>query len=277
MDTIGEICSVHRRRHPLKNHNIELFSDYFAQETNIFTRADARIKLFFVLLTLALSLLTGNIAILFLITLLCICMLLMVKIPTRIIIVRLSGPLAIVAVILVLQGILFGKTPLYSFDLIGLNMTIYKEGIGRGLLIAGRVIAGTSLLLFLGMTTPVDRLLGALKFFKIPDGWLEILSFTYRYIFVFVDEAQSIMDAQRLRLGYKGIRVGLRSWGILTGSLFTRVFDQASATYDAMTLRGYNGEIYIKRPGRFTAVDMRAGFSMAVIYLFLLFTAIRWG
>ncbi len=260
----------------MKNHNIELFSDYFAQETNIFTQADARVKLLFVLLTLALSLLIRNIAILSLITLLCICVLLIAKIPFRIIIVRLSGSLVIVAVIIVLQGILFGKIPLYSFDLIGFKVAIYKEGISRGLLIASRVIAGTSLLLFLGMTTPVDRLLGALKFFRIPDGWLEILSFTYRYIFVFVDEAQSIMDAQRLRLGYKGITVGLRSWGILVGSLFTRVYDQANATYDAMTLRGYNGEIYVKRPGRLTTVDMHAGFLMAVTYLFLLFVAIRW-
>lgn len=253
------------------SNSIELFSDYFAQETNVLTLIDARVKLVFVLATLILVLLGNRVDISLLMVVFCIFTLLLIRIPFKMILARLAGPLMMAGIILILQGLLFGKVPLYSFDHAGLNIPIYKEGINKGLLIASRVMAGTSLMVFLSMTTPVNKLLGALKYFRVPSGWLEIMAFTYRYIFVFIEEAQSIMDAQRLRLGYNGITIGLRSWGALVGALFTRVYDQANATHAAMLLRGYNGMLHIKKPGHLTVLDIGASLLMIIIFsLFLL-------
>jgi cobalt/nickel transport system permease protein len=190
---------------------------------------------------------------------------------------RLAGPLFMAAIILLIQTFLYGSTPLYSISLGGLNMPVYREGLSKGLLIGGRVVAGTSLVLFLSLTTSLNRMLGALKYFRFPDEWLEVLAFTYRYIFVFIEEAQTIMDAQRLRLGYRGASIALRSWGTLVGSLFTRVYDQANATYAAMVLRGYNGTLYIKSPVSLNKFDLKATFLFILVFLLLLMMSLYGG
>ncbi|HZD59022.1 MAG TPA: cobalt ECF transporter T component CbiQ [Anaerolineae bacterium] len=261
----------------MRSDSIELFSDYFAQATNALTHVDARVKLVFMLAVLSVVLIGNSIGISLLVAVMCISVLLLIKIPFKMVLVRLVGPLIMAGVILLLQGFLSGDTPLHTLSYAGLTVSIYKEGISKGTVIAGRVIAGTSLVLLLSMTTPVNKLLGALKYFKVPSGWLEVTIFAYRYIFVFIEEAQGIMDAQRLRLGYRGIGIGLRSWGILAGSLFTRVYDQANATHTAMTLRGYNGMLYIKDPDRLTPRDVGAGLLMALIFSLLLLATIFWG
>jgi len=257
--------------------SIELFSDYFAQAKNVFSQIDARVKLVFVLSALVLVLVGDKIGVLLVVASLSICALLSVRIPFKIVLARLAGPLVMVAIIIVLQGFFFGSKPLYSFSLAGFSASIYHEGISKGILIASRVIAGTSLILFLSMTTPVNKLLGALKFFRVPGEWLDIMAFTYRYIFVFIDEAQSILDAQRLRLGYNGVAIGLKSWGVLVGTLFTRVYDQANATHTAMTLRGYNGTLHTKSLNSLTSRDVGASFLMAAIFVFLLVAMFYWG
>lgn len=261
----------------MKSSSIELFSDYFAHATNTFTVIDARIKLVFVLVALALVLIGRSIGVLLLVPFLCTGALMFVKIPARTIVARLTGPLAMAGVILVLQAFLYGDVPFQAFKYAGLNLVMYRDGIDRGILIASRVLAGTSLMIFFSMTTPINKILGALKFFRVPDGWLEVTAFTYRYIFVFIEEAQSIMDAQRLRLGYSCVGTGLKSWGTLIGSLFTRVYDQANATHAAMTLRGYSGKLYIKLPDRITSQDTGAGLLMAAILIVLALAGFYWG
>ncbi|MCL6472236.1 MAG: cobalt ECF transporter T component CbiQ [Firmicutes bacterium] len=259
------------------NYKIELFSDYFTHRENIFTLIDARLKLVFVLFILSLVLFSNRISLMFAVTFLCLISLLLVQIPFKMLVVRLASPLSMALVILILQGIFFGKSALYSFDFSGFSFHIYHEGINRGLLIAGRIIAGTSLMLFLSMTTSLNKLLAALKFFRIPNGWIEIATFSYRFIFIFIEEAQSVMDAQRLRLGYKGIRNRLHSWGALVGALFVKVYDQANTTYNSMVLRGYNGVLYIQKPERITNHDFVAGSAMLVLCLLLLLLAFYGG
>lgn len=250
--------------------NIELFSDYFAHETNALTRIDARIKLIFTLATLALMLAMHNLYILLLVSTFCLVSLISIKIPPKVLLIRYTGPLAMAFILIVLQGLFFGKTPLYSLSTMGFTISIFDEGLEKGFLIGSRVIAGVSLMILLSMTTPANKLLSALKSFNVPDTWLELVAFTYRYIFVFIEEAQNIMDSQRLRLGYRGLHNSLRSWGVLVGSLLIRAYDQANATHTAMLLRGYNGKMHIQKSGRLTAEDKAVTLVLAIFYLLLL-------
>ncbi len=261
----------------MRSSSIELFSDYFAQSENVFTAIDARIKLVFVSVALTLVLISHGIGVLLLVPLFSVAALMSVRIPSKTILARLVGPLFMAGIIFILQAFFYGNTPFHRFNLGGLHLVMYRDGIGRGVLIAGRVLAGTSLMMLFSMTTPVNKILGALKYFRIPDGWLEVTAFTYRYIFVFIEEAQSIMDAQRLRLGYSGVMIGSRSWGTLVGSLFTRVYDQANATHEAMTLRGYNGTLHIKPPCRITLQDTSAGLLMALVLFIMAMAGFYWG
>ncbi len=261
----------------MRSSSIELFSDYFAQSENVFTAVDARVKLVFVCMALALILKGHSIGVLLLVPVLSVGALTLVRIPAKTILVRLAGPLLMAAIIFILQAFFYGNTPFHIFNLGGLHFVMYRDGIGRGVLIAGRVLAGTSLMILFSMTTPINKILGALKYFRVSVGWLEVTAFTYRYIFVFIEEAQSIMDSQRLRLGYNGVRTGLKSWGTLVGSLFTRVYDQANATHEAMALRGYNGTLHIRLPDRITPRDINAGLLLAVVLLIMALAGFYWG
>jgi cobalt/nickel transport system permease protein len=63
----------------------------------------------------------------------------------------------------------------------------------------------------------------------------------YRYIFVLLDEAADMAEAQRVRLGWSKFSCALSSVGMLAGTVLVRSLDQATRTQEAMTLRGYNG------------------------------------
>ncbi|HEY3373479.1 MAG TPA: cobalt ECF transporter T component CbiQ [Candidatus Aquicultor sp.] len=257
--------------------SIELFSDYFAHETNPASITDARIKLVFTLIMLVLVLINGNIVIALAVAITSICALCAIRIPLKLVFGRFIAPLLIACMLVVLQSLVTGSTALFELRFAGYHIDFYYEGLIKGSVIAGRVIAGVALMVFLSMTTPVYSILGALRFFRVPDGWLEVMAFAYRYIFVFVEEVQAIMDSQRLRLGYSGLATSLRSWGILTGSLFIRAYDQAQATHEAMLLRGYDGSLHLQAPDRLVARDIYTACIMAGIIVILLLAQVFGG
>ena len=61
------------------------------------------------------------------------------------------------------------------------------------------VLAGVSLMLVLGLTTPLPRLLSALRWYRVPALLIEIGLLMYRYLFLFAEEATRMRQAQRLR------------------------------------------------------------------------------
>ncbi|MEF8788459.1 MAG: CbiQ family ECF transporter T component, partial [Planctomycetota bacterium] len=65
----------------------------------------------------------------------------------------------------------------------------------------------------------------------------------YRYIFALLDHAATVYAAQRVRLGYSGLRSSLQCMGLLAGSVVDRSLGQATKTYEALVTRGYTGEL----------------------------------
>jgi cobalt/nickel transport system permease protein len=65
----------------------------------------------------------------------------------------------------------------------------------------------------------------------------------YRYIFVFIDQAAVIHNAQVMRLGDAGIKNTLNSHAILSGVLFLRAWEQGERLIVAMDARCYDGKL----------------------------------
>lgn len=218
----------------------DVFNDTFAQRENYLTAIDARIKILFVAGSLTLSLCSTAHLLPLLMAGLCSSLLLSIRTPPKIILLRLCAPLGITLVVFALQFFSYGTTPLLKCRIFGFNLIGYCEGLGRGVLTVSKVLGAVSLVIFLSMTTPFNKLLAAGRYFKISRTALEIASLTYRYIFVLLDEITTIRDAQRVRLGYKNMLRGLRSMGELAGASVIKAYDQAVAIEEAMMLRGYN-------------------------------------
>jgi cobalt/nickel transport system permease protein len=91
---------------------------------------------------------------------------------------------------------------------------------------------------------PLSELLGALHWLRVPTALLEIVAIGDRQRHALADHAASVRDAQRLRLGWTGVRRALRSAGALGGLVLWRAVTQAEVASDALALRGARGRLH---------------------------------
>ena len=125
-----------------------------------------------------------------------------------------------------------------------------------GLQIGSRILGAVSIVALLGFSTHFTEIMAGLSWLKIPKGLIEISLFAYRYIFVLLEDAMVIYNAQKNRLGYSNIKRGLSSFGTLTGSLTLKAFEHSQNITTAMIQRGYDGNIPMlkHKPFRFSEV-----------------------
>ncbi len=100
---------------------------------------------------------------------------------------------------------------------------------------------------------------------RIPKGFIEIVLFAYRYIFVLVEDALVIYQAQKNRLGYSNVRRGLNSFGVLAGSLTLKGFEQSQNTAQAMVQRGYDGTLPYLKHRAFQPLEILGSLSFLLI------------
>jgi len=219
----------------------DLFSDIFTYRDNALTRIDPRAKVVIALAAL-IALLTAERVILPLFVFgICLGTVAALRIPAKLVAVRLAAPLSIVAVLVVIQTFFTGTTPLFTITLAGWPLTAKAEGLRQGVFLGGRVLGSVSVVFLLGVVTPAHRIFQALRWFRISRNWLEIAILMYRYIFVLMDRVADLAAAQRLRLGYTARGRAMKSFTALAGSTIIHSLEQAKRTHDAMRLRGYRG------------------------------------
>ena len=219
----------------------DLFSDIFTYRDNALTRIDPRVKLVIALAALT-AVVTSERPVLPLgVFGVCLGTIAALRIPAKLVALRLAAPLSTVAILVVIQTFVTGTTPLFALTLGGWTLTAKAEGFRQGLLLGDRVLGALSIVLLLGIATPAHRIFQALRGFRISKDWVEVAILMYRYIFVLMDRVGDLAAAQRLRLGYTAPRRGLASFAALAGATVVHSFEQARRTHDAMRLRGYRG------------------------------------
>jgi cobalt/nickel transport system permease protein len=189
---------------------------------------------------------------------------------------RLIAPFGVAGVVLFTQIFFYGGTPFFEWNLFGLRLVGYEEGLSRGFLIMWKVVGAVSSVLFLSMTTPADKMFSAASWFRVPRTWIEIALLTYRYIFVLLEDAITVKDAQKVRLGYCNWRRSLRSLGTLAGAIIVRAYDQSLSTYQAMWLRGYSGRMMTSYQEKFKFQDKVEALVLALVLLLLLILGLYW-
>lgn len=232
---------------------MQLFSEYFIKD-NFLLKVDTRIKLLvaFTILIMVLSYkgFIFPLVLTFLSLFLCIKM----RIPLRIFILRFLEPLFIAFCVLILKC-------LFS--------TNYQDGLGEGLVITSRILGAVSVVIVVGFSTPFTEFMASLSWFKVPRGFIEILIFAYRYIFMLLEDAMVIYNAQKNRLGYSSLKRGLNSFGILSGSLILKAFQQSYNVTTAMIQRGYDGNIPMSKHKPFKAPEIIFSFMIIAALGFL--------
>jgi cobalt/nickel transport system permease protein len=129
----------------------------------------------------------------------------------------------------------FGRTLVVTSEGLLLSVTLVVKA-WLSVLVSGLLVA----------TTPFPDLVKAMRALHVPAVLTAIISFTYRYLFVLVDEAMRLQTAREARSVGPG---GSLLWrvqvlGGMIGSLFIRSYERSERIYAAMLSRGYLGEIH---------------------------------
>jgi len=188
----------------------------------------------------------------------------------RLLLLRMLHPLFIAAVILTLKTFMGGGEPVALVRVGTFTLAGRLEGLQEGLLISSRIMGAVSVAVLLGQVMTFTETMAALAWLRVPRGLVDVAMFAWRALFMLYDDAGVVYTAQKNRLGYCGMRRGLKSFGAMAGMLTIRAFDSSQAMTVAMTQRGYDGSLPLLRASRLGRTQL-AGLS-----LFALLATVAW-
>ncbi len=215
--------------------------DHFAQRSNWLTNIEVRVKLFFIGIGLVLNILSDAITAPLLFFVISLILLMTIRVSFITLGLRMMMPFFFGIFIMVIMGLHSGETVMFSGTLFGYELAFKREGLQIGLLLFTKVAGGVMLMLLLSFTTTITKICMAARWMKIPETLIEVLSFVYRYLFLLIEETETMMSSQRSRLGYVTRLKTVKSFGNLAGMLIIRSITRAESAHVAMVSRGYDG------------------------------------
>ncbi|MDO5015413.1 MAG: CbiQ family ECF transporter T component [Eubacteriales bacterium] len=123
----------------------------------------------------------------------------------------------------------------------GLFMT--KTGGVEALLLTTRILSALASLFFIRLSCSMVDFMQGLKSWHLPEGILTLMELIYRLTFTLHHNLQTKIDSQHQRLGYVGLRRGLRSLGLALGSGFSAALKKSERMGRALELRLYQGSL----------------------------------
>ncbi|MEC5317817.1 energy-coupling factor ABC transporter transmembrane protein [Brenneria populi subsp. brevivirga] len=108
-----------------------------------------------------------------------------------------------------------------------------------------RSLAALSATFWFVLNTPFPQLIQILQRCRVPTLLTEQILLTWRFIFIFLDEAQAIRRAQSLRFGYSSLGSSYRSLSMLVGMLFMRVMMRYQQMVIALEIKLYQGKFHL--------------------------------
>ncbi|MEI6796492.1 MAG: cobalt ECF transporter T component CbiQ [Methanomassiliicoccales archaeon] len=123
----------------------------------------------------------------------------------------------------------------------------YSSGLPNAVGLMLRISASVLALVVLIASTPFFDTIRAFRWFRMPRLLATLILFTYRFIFVLLDEISRMRMARKAR-GFAGgtsllDKVAFRTISNTIGMIFVRSQSRASTMFDALLSRGYDGEV----------------------------------
>jgi len=165
------------------------------------------------------------------------------------------------------------------FSLMGALSVYFYAGLFPAVAMFLRVASCVLALLLLSSTTHFFDLLKGLQRLRVPRIFVNLLLFTYRYIFVVSDEMGRMSVARKAR----GARAGrslldgsaMRTLSFSAGMVLVRAHGRAQRMHDALRCRGFDGEI--KTLNRFRVGVAEMVFFAAVASFSAMLLLAEWG
>lgn len=157
-----------------------------------------------------------------------------------------SAVFALIVFILSIPSVFFvNGTPLFTLNVRIFVISISSEGLCRVALFVLRALVCVGALTLSASVLGIDGILNILAKVRAPKIILQMVSLTYRYIFVSIDEAQKMLlarEARRYRIKKFINLQDLRDLGKVLAALFMRTYERSERVYLAMKARGFTME-----------------------------------
>ncbi|PHM38849.1 energy-coupling factor ABC transporter transmembrane protein [Xenorhabdus innexi] len=156
-----------------------------------------------------------------------------------------SGFLVFGLIAIVLSISVQPESLLWGFRIGQYWLGIDTQGIELANQTLWRSLAALSATFWFMMNMPFEQLIRLLKSCRVPHLLIEQLLLTWRFIFIFIEEAAAIHHAQSLRFGYRSLRTSYRSLAMLISMLFVRVMNRYQQMSIALELKLYQGDFHL--------------------------------
>lgn len=190
------------------------------------------------------------------------------KIPLKFVAKQLRGVFFLILFFFIVMPFTVPGDSIFRFGV----FTISQKGLALAILIAVRSLSIILVLFPMFGTTEFHKSLKALQKLKVPTKMIQMLMFTYRYIFVFWEMLNRMSDAVKARLFYKKTDIfTLKTLGNLTGMLFVRGYEKTERIYQAMQSRGYTGSLLVQDDFELKEKDFAKAFlTISIAMLFII-------
>jgi cobalt/nickel transport system permease protein len=197
-------------------------------------RLDARVKLALLVAAVAINVGFARPAVSGPLLLLALSAVMLSRIPLRLFAIFFFAPLWATLLVMVGFSIGFGQTPIAHLG----PVTLYREGVWLGIGAGLRVLSDMAWMATVFLTTPFDKLLKALRWYRLPEAFVDAFDMTYRYAFLLADECFRMMTASSVRGGTRGFRRRLKGLGMILAQVILHAYDRAARIQQAMVARG---------------------------------------
>jgi cobalt/nickel transport system permease protein len=129
---------------------------------------------------------------------------------------------------------------LFYFPLFGSFYGVTPASLSVGVNLFLKSLGAVSCLYFFSLNTPMNSFLSLMRK-RVPGIFVELMELIYRFIFIIWDESRRIYTAQNSRLGYRGFRNSMSSFGELVTTVFIRALRRVDRISVALESRGFDG------------------------------------
>lgn len=216
--------------------------DKFAHLKSPLHSWDPRVKIISILCLILSIVLVNNLFVAALGLMLAVILVFLSRIPFHFVFLHLRWVILFVVLFIIIMPLTVSGNEIARFHF----LSISERGLRMAFLIALRAVSAVILIFPMIGTMRFSSTTTALQRLKLPNKLVQMIIFTYRYIFVVLDELGRMFMAARAR-GFKSgtnFRT-LKTVGNLIGMLFVRSYERTEHIHRAMVSRGYDGTLRI--------------------------------
>lgn len=133
-------------------------------------------------------------------------------------------------------------------------LTVSDAGVNFAIILLARLIVSLTAIVILSSTSPMQQIIASLRKLRMPKDLAMILSIMVRFLFMFIEELESIRKAQSSRNFHIHNKKTSYVWrlkqvGFTVAMMFLKSYEQGENVYRSMVSRGFseNSEFYSEK------------------------------